>query len=461
MMGNPMNYHITDIIDIKQMQSLMQKFTDSTGTGTAVLDLEGNVLVATGWQDICTQFHRIHPEMKKRCHESDVALANQLGKGKKYNVYRCLNGMVDVAIPVTIAGTHILNLFIGQFLSEEPDINFFRKQAKRYGFNEKEYLLALSKVPVLSDDEVKLKMEFLAEFAAFVGEAGLSKVQLQQLMKEQEQRIEERTRDLKDAQIASLNMMQDAEEARRDAEKANENLNVTMAELKRSNEELEQFAYVASHDLQEPLRMVSSYTQLLERRYKDRLDDDAHDFINYAVDGANRMQRLINDLLSFSRITTRGGEFKITDLTTVLRQTLVNIQQRKNDSHEIIVNDELPTLPVDGGQITRLFQNLLDNGTKCQGDEAPRIHITVKEQDNDWLFCFKDNGIGIDPQYKDRIFVIFQRLHSKTDFPGTGIGLAVCKRIVERHGGKIWVESELGKGTSFYFTISKRKDTGK
>ena len=456
-----MNYHISDIINIEKLQSLMQKFTDATGTGTAVLDLKGNVLVASGWQDICTQFHRVHHETKKRCSESDVALANQLGKGKKYNVYRCLNGLVDVAIPINIAGNHIANLFIGQFLSEEPNQEFFRKQAKRYGFNEKEYLLALSKVPVLSDDDVKLKMEYLSDLAVFIGGAGLSNLQLQKLTEELEQRIEERTHDLKDAQVAAVKMMQDAEEARQSAEKANENLKILMVELKRSNEELEQFAYVASHDLQEPLRMVSSYTQLLERRYKDRLDDDAHDFINYAVDGANRMQRLINDLLSFSRITARGGEFKTTDLNPILGQTLVNLQQRINDTHAIIVNDELPTLAVDAGQITRLFQNLLDNGTKFQVDEAPRIHITVKEQDSDWLFCFRDNGIGIDPQYKDRIFVIFQRLHSKTDFPGTGIGLAVCKRIVERHGGKIWVESELGKGTSFYFTISKRKDTGK
>lgn len=455
-----MNYHIKDIIDLDKMQALLQKFTDATGTSSALIDLEGNILATSKWQDICAQFHRVHPEMKKRCIESDVTLANQISQGQKYNVYHCLNGMVDAAVPLYIDQKHVANLFIGQFLSEEPDIRFFRKQSKDFGFNTEDYLTALSKVPVILDDEVKYRMEFLADLASFFGEAGLTKLNLQKLMAEQEHRIEERTRDLKDAQVATLNMMQDAEEARHDAEKANENLKILMAELKRSNEELEQFAYVASHDLQEPLRMVSSYTQLIERRYKDKLDQDGHDFIEFAVDGANRMQRLINDLLTFSRVTTRGKEFNFTDLNSVLGQAIANLQQRIDETHAVIINDELPNLPIDEGQITRLFQNLLDNATKFHGKEAPRVHITAKEQEKDWLFCFRDNGIGIDPGYKDRIFIIFQRLHAKSDFPGTGIGLALCKRIVERHGGKIWVESEPGKGAAFCFTIPKRENIG-
>ena len=452
-----MVYNIRDIIDIKQLTSLLEKFTAATGTGTALLDLEGNVLIATGWQEICTQFHRVHPEMKKRCQESDVTLANQLKQGQKYNVYNCLNGMVDVAIPLIVKNQHLGNLFIGQFLSEEPDLDFFRKQAKQFGFNEKEYMDALAKVPVLPDEEVKKKMDFLAALASFLGQSGVTKLNLQGLMDQQEQNIRERTQDLKDAQIATLNMMQDAEEARQAAENANAELKVMMEELERSNTELQQFAYVASHDLQEPLRMVSSYTQLLERRYKDKLDEDAHDFINFAVDGANRMQRLINDLLAFSRVTTRGKEFVPTDLSSVLGEAMANLQQRVEETHALIINDDLPTLPVDRSQIIRLFQNLLDNGTKFCGTEAPRIHISAEEQKKEWRFCFRDNGIGIDPQYKDRIFIIFQRLHAKGDFPGTGIGLALCKRIVERHGGNIWVESKPGEGAAFYFTLPKAK----
>ncbi len=234
-----------------------------------------------------------------------------------------------------------------------------------------------------------------------------------------------------------------------------EKLRLTLENLIQSNKELEQFAYVASHDLQEPLRMVSSYTQLLEQRYTDKLDEDAHEFIHYAVDGATRMQRLINDLLEYSRVTTKGKEFSEVDAHSVLGQVISNLQMKIEASNAIITNSDLPEVKADGLQLARVFQNLIDNAIKFIGEESPRIHVDGRLKDGYWLFSVKDNGIGIDSRHKDRIFQIFQRLENREKYPGTGIGLAICKRIVERHGGKIWMESEPGKGTAFLFTIKK------
>ena len=238
-----------------------------------------------------------------------------------------------------------------------------------------------------------------------------------------------------------------------DLVEARQKLEESVAELGRSNADLQQFAYVASHDLQEPLRMVSSYTQLIARRYKGKLDADADEFIAFAVDGANRMQRLILDLLAYSRVNTAGRQFEPTAMETVLKAALNNLTNAVKESQAIITHDPLPAVMGDDKQLAQLFQNLLSNAVKFGGAQPPRIHISAKQADGEWLFSVRDHGIGLDPQYADRIFVIFQRLHTREEYPGTGIGLAICKKIVERHGGRIWVESELGKGATFYFTL--------
>ena len=224
-------------------------------------------------------------------------------------------------------------------------------------------------------------------------------------------------------------------------------------ELARSNTELQQFAYIASHDLQEPLRMVTSYLQLLERRYKGKLDDSADDFIAFAVDGATRMKVLINDLLTYSRVGTHGKSFERTDCTMVVRRAMANLQIAIEESKAIITYSTLPTVQGDAVQLTQLFQNLISNAIKFHNEVPPVIKIQAELQAQEWLFSVQDNGIGIEPQYAEQIFVIFQRLHRRTDYTGTGIGLAVCKKIVERHGGRIWVQSELGQGATFYFTL--------
>jgi len=228
-------------------------------------------------------------------------------------------------------------------------------------------------------------------------------------------------------------------------------------ELNRSNEELGQFAYLASHDLQEPLRMVASYTQLLSRRYKGKLDADADEFIAFAVDGASRMQRLIHDLLAYSRVGTKGKDLIETSSEDALQQALVNLRGAIEESGALVTHDPLPAVLADEMQLIQLFQNLIGNAIKYQSPGVPRVHISAaRASGKKWNFSVKDNGLGIDPQYFERIFGMFQRLHKRDEFAGTGIGLAICKKIVERHGGRIWVESQPGEGSTFRFALAGR-----
>jgi PAS domain S-box-containing protein len=239
---------------------------------------------------------------------------------------------------------------------------------------------------------------------------------------------------------------------------AEDNLKVTLKRLEKSNYDLEQFAYVASHDLQEPLRMITSFLQLLKKRYGEKLDNDANDFIGFAVDGADRMQKLINGLLTFSRLNTSTIEFREIDTEEVLDQVKFEskIFIERNDA--VITHDPLPVISADYIQMVQLFQNLVVNAIKYSGPQRPRVHVSAKREGMEWLFSVRDNGIGIEENHSDKIFMIFQRLHGRDEYEGTGIGLAIAKRIVERHGGTIWVESETGKGSTFYFTIPQEVD---
>jgi signal transduction histidine kinase len=262
--------------------------------------------------------------------------------------------------------------------------------------------------------------------------------------------VQQETRDRKQAE-ASFRQLNEQLEAK--VQERTSELNETNTNLLHSNRELEQFAYVASHDLQEPLRAVNSYAQLIVRKYQGNLDAKADKYLGYIMDGATRMQQLIDDLLSFSRVGTRGKLLELIDGEVVLSQVLDNLQIAIAQSHAVVTHDPLPTIMGDEIQLIQLLQNLISNAIKFHREEQPKVHVSAEHRENEWIFSVRDNGIGMEPEYFDRIFMIFQRLHSRSEYPGTGIGLAVCKKIVERHGGRIWLESTLGVGTTFYFTI--------
>jgi PAS domain S-box-containing protein len=242
--------------------------------------------------------------------------------------------------------------------------------------------------------------------------------------------------------------------------RSEEHLVKTAEDLKRSNDQLEQFAYVASHDLQEPLRMVASYTQLLAKRYQGRLDSDADEFIAFAVDGCNRMQGLIRDLLAYSRSGTDDNARREISSETALNEALTNLRVSIEESGAIVTHGSLPTITTNDTQLVQLLQNLIGNAIKYRGTAVPLVHVSAANNGGkEWIFSVRDNGLGIAPQYFERIFVIFQRLHGRQEFNGTGIGLAICKKIVERLGGRIWVESQLEKGSTFYFSLPERSGT--
>ncbi|MEW6586497.1 MAG: ATP-binding protein, partial [Nitrospirota bacterium] len=253
--------------------------------------------------------------------------------------------------------------------------------------------------------------------------------------------------------IRSIGMVHDITERR----KMEEERNKLMDNLKRSNEELEQFAYIASHDLQEPLRMISSFVELIAHRYQGKLDSDADEFIGYIISGTSHMKTLLNDLLSYSRVGRRTDPFSPIDLNTALDGALMNLKTVIDENNAVITREGLPIVSADKVQMVQIFQNLIANAVKFRGSGPPLIHISANQDNREYTIRVRDNGIGIDPKYFDKLFIIFKRLHDRGEYPGTGIGLAICKKIAERHGGRIWVESEAGKGSTFCFTINNRQ----
>ncbi|MDD3985289.1 MAG: ATP-binding protein [Methanobacterium sp.] len=277
---------------------------------------------------------------------------------------------------------------------------------------------------------------------------------IKQQLLDKEQQLTEKLQASNEKLISTTKKLQ---QANNELVRAQNSLKDIINKLMISNRELEQFAYVASHDLQEPLRMVSSFTQLLQRRYKDQLDGNADDYINFIVDGAQRMKKLIDDLLAYSRLNTTDRVYELIEMDLLLEDVLINLKAAINDTNANIIHKNLPTIHGDPIQISQLLQNIIGNAIKFHGNKPPQIKISAKQLKEHWLFSVNDNGIGIEPKHQEQIFNIFKRLHTREEYDGTGIGLSICKRIIERHWGEIWLESEKGEGKTFYFTISLKK----
>jgi PAS domain S-box-containing protein len=584
---------LADLLDVKAIQSLMDNYYKTFQLPIAMIDTKGEILAGVGWQDICTQFHRVNHETKKHCIESDTQLTVGVPKGE-FKLYKCKNNMWDIATPIIVGGKHLGNIFSGQFFFEDEELDYelFKKQAKEYDFDEEKYISALKAVPKVSRQTVNEGMVFFTELSDMISQMSYSNLNLARSLKERDKLLENEqqlteelqtsneelqivTEELRDSNaelqiqgeglvhvnqallesekrmnrsqeiahlgsweldidkdclswsdevyrifglqpqefdatyeafldnihpddrevvneaylgsiredhdtyeiehrvvrkstgeirvvyekcehirdnsgriVQSLGLVHDITEQKQ-AEKA---LQESLIELERSNAELEQFAYITSHDLREPLRMITSFLQLLERRYKNQLDADANEFIGYAVDGAKRLDAMIQDILIYSKIA-KERNFTYVNINNVLEQTYLNLRASIDENEAEITYDKLPTIVVDEKLMIQLFQNLISNAIKYHGNESPKIQISAKNEGNQWLFSVKDNGIGISKKHLKKIFTIFQRLHTNEEYEGTGIGLAIAQKIVHQHDGKIWVESEPGKGSTFYFTI--------
>lgn len=426
-----MNLKINDVIDVQANQQLLDSFCESVGIAAAIIDLEGVVIIGSNWQKICTEFHRVNERTRCLCIESDTTLANLLEKGNKYSLYKCKLGIYDAASPIIVEGEHIANAFVGQFFIEQPDYEYFKQQADIYGFDKDKYLEYLSKVPVFSKDQIPKIVNFIVSYAQLL--AGIA-------LKHQKQ-------------IKSEIELAKAEKEIEERKKYESIINEKNQKLELSNNELEQFAYVASHDLQEPLRMVASYTELLDENYSDKLDEKAKRYINYAVDGARRMQQLINDLLMLSRVKSQGKKFEVIDTDELVNSVVQEIGKYLEEKSAFVEISSLPSIHGDRNQIFQLFQNLIINGIKFNDSQKPTVKISACQKDRKCIFSIEDNGIGIEEKYFDKIFTIFQRLHNRSSYEGTGIGLAMVKKIVDRHDGDIWLESKKNSGTIFNFTL--------
>jgi len=541
---------LRDLLPIDDLSRLCEEFTTLTGAVIAVLDLDGTILIATGWQDICTLFHRRHPVTSQRCRESDTVLAAKLREGEAYTVYRCQNGLVDVAVPIMVMGEHVGNLFTGQFFLEPPDLDAFAAQARTFGFPTNSYLEAMARVPVFSEGQVRAMMGFFTHLTHLIGDMGMARVQQDIANRElQESRVllkaiidtvpirifwKDRTSRYlganpafaADAGLSSpeeligrddydMSWADRAEAYRADDQAvmqsgqpklffdeqistarngtiwartskvplrneagkiigilsiyeditqhkaAEQLLKEKNEELLQSNGDLEQFAYISSHDLQTPLRNIVHFSQLLDRRYRGRIDKDADEFIEFIVDSGLQMSRLISDLLEYSRIPRHRRSMKPVSVALAVEHAVRNLAADIAQTEATVtIAPALPKVIAESSLLASLFQNLIGNAIKYRDPDRP-LSVSVGAAPTDPGFvrlAVSDTGIGIDPAYHEKVFEIFQRLAPSSNREGTGIGLALCRRIVHQCGGEIGLDSSLGRGTTVWFTLRVQPD---
>lgn len=436
-----MDYKLIEIIDVIEFQNLFDSFYLATGIPTAIVDLEGSIVTASGWEEICTKFHRVHPVACGRCIESDVQLATQLQKGDQYNIYRCKNGLIDIAVPIIIEDTHIGNLFTGQLLFEEPDEAFFINQAKTFNFDEQAYLEALRKVKVYQEEQIKQTLDFLTKLSAMIANLGIAKKQQLEINEE----------------ITALlnNKVQLNEELMTEKTK----LEKIKEKLEKSNHELDDFAYIASHDLREPLRGINNYSAFLIEDYSALLDEDGKNMLLSISRLAARLDQFISSLLYYSRLGRTTINLKQISLKEIIEEVVesyeIAIKERPTD---IKILENQPIIYSDKQNIVEIYKNLIGNALKYNKNPERQIEIGYlypDERKNAPVLYVKDNGIGIKETDFDKVFTIFKRLHPKDKYGGgTGAGLTIVKKCIDILNGQIWIESKIGEGTTFFFEVT-------
>lgn len=544
---------LASIIDAKALQSLMDSLYKVTPHASAIIDLQGQVLAATGWQDVCTRFHRVHPQTLHNCIESDTALNLELKKGE-IREYKCRNNMWDIVTPIFIGDRHIGNIFSGQYFYEDEhvDYDFFTAQADRYGFDRTDYLEAVRNVPRWSREKIKNLMQFYSRLAEIIANLSSSNMDLAAAMAEQkriETVLQERQQDLKHAQQVSHtgnwrldlqnNVLLWSEEAYRifgvpagtpmtyetflsciypddreyvdrqwsaalkgdpydiehrilagtcvkwvheravlefdqqgnlisgfgtvqditDRKQAEEALKNYAAELETANRELEAFSYSVSHDLRQPLRALDGFSQIVIEEYADKLDERGQDYLTRVRKASQHMSRIIDDLINLSRVTRAEMHQEEVDLSEIAGSIVDSLKTgQPGRPVETVIQDNIKVWG-DRRLLTLALTNLLNNSFKFTlRKPLARIEFGAVSKNNETIYYVKDNGVGFDAHYIDKLFRPFQRLHTSTEYPGDGIGLATVDRIIRRHGGRIWAESELDKGAAFFFTLHNARE---
>ena len=461
-----MKYALGDLIDLPQLQRLMETLYQATGINHALIDNDSVVHTAVGWQDICTKFHRVNPVSCARCLDSDRYIFAHLNEGP-YVGYRCPQGLVDYATPVIIEGEHIANIFTGQMLHEPPDIEFFRKQAHELGFDEAAYLDALKKVHVIPREHIENIMAFQVQLAQMLAKSGLTRLRqldaeagLLKLNQELAQRVEERTQELHERNRQLSHEVAERMRAEQEVREINEALENRVvqrtAQLEAANKELEEFSYSMSHDMRAPLRAIDGFSKILLDEHGVRLDDEGRRLLKVVRDNAQRMGRLIDDILRFLRMGKRRMEYGAIDIALLAREAFAELQAGAPQRRLRLEIGPLPLAWGDREMIRQALLNLLSNAVKFSPAEAVVELAGAAEGDED-VYRVKDRGIGFDMQYVDKLFRVFERVHPTGQYEGTGIGLAIVKRIVDRHGGRVWAEGRVGEGATFHFSLPHRR----
>jgi PAS domain S-box-containing protein len=442
--GDIGDLELADIIDAPAIQALVDNLYSFVHLPLWILDLKGNVLVGAGWQDICTRFHRVHPETCVHCRESDLELTRGVSAGE-FQLYRCKNGMWDAVTPVMVGGQHMGNLYSGQFFFEdEPlDREFFRAQALRYGFNEEEYLAALDRVLRISREALDAGMGFYLKLAEMLSKLSYSNIKLARSLSE------------RDALLHSLQQSEERlQHSMEDVLELSGQITARNAELEIANRELESFIYSVSHDLRAPLRSIFSFASFLEKEYSDRLDDRARDYLDRISNGSVKMSRLIEDMLHLSKVSRQEVSREGIDLSSLACSVISDLREAEPGRIVEAVIMEGLTAIADPRLMGIVLFNLLGNAWKFTAKtENARIELGAGTEEGQTVYYVRDNGAGFDPEYAARMFLPFHRLHSEDEFEGTGIGLAIVERIIQRHGGRIWAEGAPGKGATVFFTL--------